>query len=1188
MEHSRFLASALDAIEHVRSHPLNDEERREMAIELAAYILYESYEIQTSFEKKMANHLALLVSDKTYKAFMTDMVDQVFRSHNSYRIADQMLYLIRKYGIPKSLPWWNRWQMRAFSLIGKPFAPLIIPLVKYVIRKITANIILPAEPKLLFTHLRKRRKEGVRMNLNHIGEAILGEEEAATRLADYLRDLANEEVECVSIKISTLYSQINPLAWDETIAAIVKQLQRLYRIAKDNHYVKNDGTKAKKLVYLDVEGYKDFHLTIEAFKRTLDLAEFYDYSAGIVLQSYLPDSFLIQRELTNWARRRVSHGGSPIFIRIVKGANLFAEKQEASLKNWSQAPYHTKAEVDANYKRMVHYGCVKEHAKASHIGIASHNLFDIAYALLLRVEMDVEEYVHFEMLEGMVDAQSKVVQKISQNMLLYCPAAKKHIFQSAFAYLLRRLDENTTPGNFLKDLFDMVPGSHEWFSQVFQFTKACHDLNKGQIVPLRVQNRFKEPKHLSFNSPFQNEPDTDWCLPQNRKWAELYFQKRSLDIHLPPSLDEEEAQQVLQRADESFKRWKNTPVHARAELISEVAKEMRLNREKLIYSLISEGKKAIVEADSEVSEAIDFAEYYLRSLFDLHALENIEWHPKGVALVAPPWNFPCSIAVGGVIAAIAAGNTVILKPSPEGVKTGWILVNILWKAGVGKDVLQYIRCEDEPFGSMLIQDSRVKLIVLTGATETAKYFLKIRPKVDLIAETGGKNAMIISSMSDRDLAISHLVQSAFSHSAQKCSACSLAVLEKEVYDDIHFRKQLVDAVKSLKIGSQWDMAVKITPLVQPQNPNLIAAFTSLGDGEEWLLEPKCDPEDHALWSPGIKIGVKAGSFMHRHECFGPVLSLMAAEDLTHAIEIVNATAYGLTSGLHSLDEREHREWISKIDAGNCYINRTITGAIVQRQPFGGCKESSYGRGFKAGGPNYLIQFMTPVEIHVAKEDHLECDMEEQEKLNYTFAKSLNELQACVQDHLNSDDFFVFSESLKSYCSYYESYFSKDHDPSKVVGQLNVLRYVQEKGILLRVNPQDALLDIFRIAAVSILCRTPLYISAKSTPSSILHLKKFGIDISEESEEELLNRLPLVKFSRIRLLSENDDLLTQLAEKAIKVTIAKVLSLGRLELLHALREVSISYDYHRYGYTHTTRTLEKLGLIQDIHLHDTKF
>ncbi|MBA3816324.1 MAG: bifunctional proline dehydrogenase/L-glutamate gamma-semialdehyde dehydrogenase, partial [Parachlamydiaceae bacterium] len=943
----------------------------------------------------------------------------------------------------------------------------------------------------------------------------------------------------------------------------------------------------------DMEEYRDLHLTVELFQRVLDKTEFFDFSAGIVLQSYLPDAFLMQKELTIWAMQRVARGGAPIKIRIVKGANLAMEKVEASLRGWPQAPYITKVDTDANFKRMVAYGCRTEHAKAVHLGIGSHNLFDIAYALLFRVENNIEPYVGFEMLEGMADHLRRVVQAVAGDMLLYCPAATREEFQNAIAYLVRRLDENTAPENFLRYTFSMVPGTPEWETQAAQFSQACFAAETTSSEPRRGQNRFEEPVCKSEAAFFENEPDTDWSLPQNRKWGEFLLQEMqkkhfnniplvmgekaistevSLSAGQDPSFpgkvfyqyaiaNESHIDLVLETALQGLKAWEEKPLSGRLNLIKEVAHQLRCHRADLIGVMVADTGKTIYEADIEISEAIDFAEYYRRNAAEIQSLEGIHFSAKGPVLVAPPWNFPCSIPTGGIIAALAAGNSVIFKPAPEAVLVGWVLVNILWKAGISKQVLQFFNCEDNPIGSKLIKDHRLAAVILTGATDTAKFLMKLRPGLDLIAETGGKNAMIITCMADRDLAIKDLVQSAFGHAGQKCSACSLAILEAEVYDDPFFRLKLRDAVASLKVGSPWNLATRLNPLIHPPNPSLMRGLTLLEEGEEWLLKPKCDPTNPNLWSPGIKIGVQPYSFIHQTELFGPLLGIMRADTLLHAITLANATSFGLTSGIHTLDEREKLYWMQHIQAGNCYINRGITGAVVQRQPFGGIKESSFGPGAKAGGPNYLLHLM-----------HAEQKSLPSEKgpLNAV----IQALSLAVEKYgLREDLLQLWQASLGSYAFFWEHYYSKQHDLSKVLGQDNILKYVTQSQTL-RMQDDDADLDILRSIAASLTCGTTFEVSLSGEQESRLLgtvlqgeccRKAKNLAITIETEDDLIDRITTGKIERLRLLSQPSPILQNvLADTACHAIIAPVLANGRIELLNFLREISLSSDYHRYG------------------------
>jgi RHH-type proline utilization regulon transcriptional repressor/proline dehydrogenase/delta 1-pyrroline-5-carboxylate dehydrogenase len=497
------------------------------------------------------------------------------------------------------------------------------------------------------------------------------------------------------------------------------------------------------------------------------------------------------------------------------------------------------------------------------------------------------------------------------------------------------------------------------------------------------------------------------------------------------------------------------------------------------------------------------------------------------------------------------GNCVLFKPSTNTVLVGWHLVNAFWDAGVPKEVLQFVPCSGEGAGSELIRDPRVDCVILTGGTATAKKFLKMRPDLDLAAETGGKNSIIITALSDRDLAIKDLIHSAFGHNGQKCSAASLAILEAEVYDDPHFRRALREAAASLKVGQAWELSSKMTPLINEPQGALKKGLTTLEEGEEWLLEPKQDPHCPALWTPGIKLGVREGSFTHMTELFGPVLGLMRADNLRHAIRIANAVPYGLTSGLQSLDDREQAIWLQEIEAGNLYVNRGTTGAIVRRQPFGGFKASSIGGGSKAGGPNYLREFGKAKQIHLPQEKH-------------PVNEAVNNLTTFLDKmDLSAEKLGLWTASTANY-AYWWKRLQQDRDPTKIVGQDNIFRYLPRKKIALRIDNHSDPFEALRVCAAALTCGAPLHISFAPHKKSHIDWSQI-FSATEESESQFCERLKKGEFDRIRMVeAPSKAILEAAAESATYIMDEPVLANGRYELLHYLREVAISHDYHRYG------------------------
>src|SRR5947207_12987696 len=1121
-----------------------------------------------------------MMADPHGKELTIALADQAFRSRRPARIADQLAYLLERYGVPRYMDWWERVALLLGGAMAHYLPSLVVPPIVNRLRHETQNVILPGEEEDLRRYLEERRRAGMRLNLNQLGEAILGETEAARRLEAYLALLARDDVEYISVKVSSVFSQIDLVAFRATVARVAERLRTLYRAAAKHRYRHPDGRVTPKFINLDMEEYRDLDLTVTAFSEVLDEPEFALLSAGIVLQAYLPDSHRVQRALTEWALARHARGGAPIKLRIVKGANLAMERIEAATHGWGQAPYETKAEVDANYKRMLEYGCRPEHAEAVHLGVASPNLFDVAYGLVLREAQHVEPWVEFEMLEGMANHQARAVQARAGGLLLYAPVVRAEDFHSAIAYLVRRLDENTAPENFLRHVFDLEPGSPPWVAERDRFLAAFHVKDGLSDAPRRTQDRRAEasasPARRPLDSKFENEPDTDWTLAANRAWIEevvaRWRARPPEEIPSPGSRVGEghdpsrpgrvayryglagaaDVDRALTIARSAQPAWGALSINERGARLEACAAELSRRRGDLIGAMIVDGAKTVTEADVEVSEAVDFARYYARTLRETaDELPDCRMEPLGVIVVTPPWNFPLSIPAGGVLAALAAGNAVVLKPAPEAVLVGWWLARCLWDAGVPRDVLTFLPCPDDEIGRGLVTDARVGGVILTGSVETARLFLGWRPELTLFAETSGKNAIVITALADRDQAIRDLVRSAFGHDGQKCSAASLAICEAEVYDDADFRRQLRDAATSLAVGSAWEPASRVTPLTQPPGAALRRALTVLEDGETWLLEPRASADNPQLWSPGIKLGVQPGSFFHRTECFGPVLGLMRAESLDHAIDLANAQPFGLTSGIQTLDDREIARWVDRLEAGNLYVNRPITGAIVGRQPFGGWKASSVGPGAKAGGPNYVLQLARwhQASLPAAGDEPLP------ESIAALLARCLTVLP---------DARAVLEASAASYARAWRSHFGREHDPMGIRGERNAFRYRPCHRMIARGAPSAALGQVILAACVA---GTPLTVSLPPDSPPWPWLSECdGVELVVEAEAGFVDRLAHPGDAERVRVWEPISTAARAAANGTGITVidAPVLANGRLELRAYVREQAVSHVLHRYG------------------------
>lgn len=1180
------------------------------AIALAELWQARANRLLTRDEKAHQAQMERLLGHPRDKVVLAELLDQSFRTSDLSRVADQIVFLLGTHGIPEFFPWTDRWLARLFvATKGRPSAWTVPKMIRKM-REDSSPAIIPGEPDRLAAYLEKRRREGARTNINYLGEAVLGESEAARRLAQYVEALRSPDIETISVKISTLYSQILPVAFDHTVSVLKERLSVLYRVARDHAFIRQDGSRAPKLVNLDMEAYHDLEITLAAFMQSLDQEDLLNHTAGVVLQAYLPDSCAIQRRLTDWARRRVERGGSPIRVRIVKGANMEMELVEAALNNWPLAPYDNKRDVDANYKRLVDFGMQPESIRAVHLGIASHNLFELAYAQKVAERNGATGLYTFEMLEGMADHVRRAIQETTGQVLVYAPVAGPKEFINGIAYLIRRLDENTSEENFLRYIPRLRAGSKAWAFLKNQFIVSFEHRDTVRDSPHRIQNRQREsfdaPTGTYWDGEFVNEPDTDWSLAANRQWADEIRRKwrkspSDAPIEIPvviggdaifadrdtrPCMDpsqfreqvcvarfamanEQDLDRAVAVAKADADGWRARTPAERHAVLSRVAVELRRARGDLIGAAAANTGKSFTEADVEVSEAVDFAEYYPFSVKSFAGLPQVKARGKGVAVVISPWNFPIAIPCGGITAALAAGNTVLLKPSSDAVLVAWRLCKCFWDAGISQNVLQFVPCSGADSGARLTDHPDVDVMILTGGTETGLRLLRQRPSGNLSAETGGKNATIVTALSDRDQAIKNVIVSAFGNGGQKCSATSLLILEREVYRDPDFRKQLVDAAESLQVGSAWDFKNRLGPLIRPPSGALKRGLSELEPGESWALEPRCVDDNPHLWSPGIKWNVKAGSYTHMTELFGPVLAVMEARNLDEAIRLANQTGYGLTSGLESLDPREQKVWKESVKAGNLYVNRSTTGAITLRQPFGGMGRSVLGAAMKAGGPDYVFQFMDfeeegPPEAGPVEHDHplLRLALEWELKLRWGgFREEGPEILKAVR-------------AIKSYRVRFEEVFARPKDHFHLRGQDNHLRYVPVGTVVVRVHERDTLFDaVARIAAALIAgCELRVSIATGLENGVVRFLlghqgKRLlcGSELIFQTDADLIGIIPAV--SRIRYAAPDrvpTVVFEAAAETGFYIARSPVLMDGRIELLHYLRQQSICNTYHRYG------------------------
>ncbi len=1101
------------------------------AVDRARSILADADRLRDRRARYNQRRFERLLQDPDAVSVTMSLTDEVMRISEPSRAARALRRAAAK-ATARGLGFKDANGVKFIAALSPALPGLVMRIVEWQVRAAATGIILPAEEKPLAAHLQRRKRDGVQLNVNVLGEAVLGDAEATHRLESIIEMVKRPDVTYASVKISAVVSQLQTIDHEGSVARVAERLRRLYIAA----------STAGTFINMDMEEYRDLGITVDVFKRVLSEPAFGAMDAGIVLQAYLPEAHATFADLVEWAKWRRTTLGGRIKIRLVKGANLAMESTEAELHGWVAAPYPSKADVDASFKRLVDCALRPENADAVRFGIASHNLFDISWGLEIAKSRGVEAQLDIEMLEGMANGEALAVARQLGRILLYTPVTRHDDFASAVAYLVRRLDENTSPENYLRASFGMQPSSSAFEQQATRFRNAVQQRHTIGTTSRRHTMARHDAQALVERGIFENQADGDLTHPEYRRTlAEaLETHRRGWQLPLPLVIEgeqivsdelvegidpgdngrawyrysvanTEQVDRAVAAANAAVPAWDARGSAARRRILFEAARLMELQRTNVVAVMMLDSGKTAAEADPEISEAIDFARFY--GLSARQQIAGSDSTPLGVVAVVPPWNFPYAIPCGGVCAALAAGNAVIFKPAPETVAVAWLLAQQLWAAGVPKDVLQFVPTRDDDNGKRLITHEDVNGVVLTGGFATAELFTAWRPDIRLMAETSGKNALLISGSADIDAAVKDLVQSAFGHAGQKCSAASLAIVEAPVYDNPAFIRQLKDAVETLLVGPGWDYSTVVGPVIRPPEGALLRAFTQLDAGEQWLVEPRQLDQAGHQWSPGVKLGVQPQSWSHRNEWFGPVLGVMRAPDFETAIEWQNAVDYGLTAGLHALDVEECERWIDRIEAGNVYVNRGTTGAVVNRQPFGGWKRSAVGPTSKAGGQHYVTQLRdwTPFD-----------DVE----------RSISQAQVWWHN--------VGAQRL-------------DHSGLKV--ERNVHRYLpMSKGIEVRVLPTASADELRYLAALQQLTGTPIRLSAAAPLAG-------GQPCTVEDLADFTTR---VATDRVRVLSDEPVDASALLARGISTDRRPLAANGAVEVARWVHEQSVSITNHRYG------------------------
>ena len=843
------------------------------------------------------------------------------------------------------------------------------------------------------------RRAGQAFTLDVLGEACLSDAEADAYEARYVElvDTLGREAPHwpaaprldaaswgplprvnVSVKVSALHPWLEPADPEGSASAVKRRLRPILRAAQ----------AAGAHIHIDMEDRRLHELTLQIFMELADEAEFRrERNLGIVLQAYLRHAESDARRLIAWARRR----GTPVSVRLVKGAYWDYETAHAELENWPVPVFQTKPDTDASFERLT--SLLLEHGDSVDLAVGSHNIRSIAHALAAREARGLpQSAVEFQALYGMAQPLVRALTERGERVRIYMPFGE---LIPGMAYLVRRLLENTSNESFLRR------GFAEGESPA---ALLANPETAPRTPPVAVRQDFENEPHADFSrAEARDAVVAALAAVRERLGSEqpLVIGGRRVEtaeriVSINPSRVAEivgrvaaagaaEIDQAVAAAVRAFPAWRDAGADGRAEILGRVAAGLRERRHELTAWIVYEAGKPWAEADGDVAEAIDFVEYYRARARELQRpltlgrrrgeVNHYSRGPRGVVGVIAPWNFPLAILTGMTSAALATGNTVVMKPAEQTPMIAARLMDVFEAAGVPPGVVNYAPGRGEVAGDRLVRHPDVALIAFTGSQEigtriyaTAAAAPGTRMLKRVVAEMGGKNAIIVDDDADLDEAVQGILASAFGYAGQKCSACSRVIGVGRVYSRLVDR--LAEAARTVPMGPADAPGTIVGPVIDEASRERILSYVDLGKRlARPVLLRELDPALDALGgfyvAPAIFADVPVSCALAREEIFGPVLSCLPAATFDEALEIATDLDYALTGGVFSRSPVRLARAREAFRVGNLYINRATTGARVGRQPFGGRQLS--GIGWQAGGPDYLLQF---VETRVVTENTL--------------------------------------------------------------------------------------------------------------------------------------------------------------------------------------------------------------------------
>lgn len=1081
--------------------------------------------------------LAELVRVPGGAAFAIDVVNSVLRPQDARAVARNLERL--SHDVPDGISWGTEFDTHISAGLASLSANATVPRVRERYFRLFSHLLLRLDVRELQEHLVDlTRAGGIRPTLVPIATSASGQHEANRQAADVRDVLLRDDVESVSFRVSAMTGCWRLVDLDGLVDDVVARVTPLFDIAAR--------AEGAKIIDLEVATFDELEPTLRVFERMAN--DFPQLVVGIALPDAFPDSLPALRRVAEIARKRRARGGEEVTVRITRGEFFPEERAVAEAHGWHPAVFASDAERDAQYVRLLDFALLPAQTAVLRVVSATHDLFLTAFAWRLARARGVERRLEHEFRLGLASSDVEAVKRDVGGVRILAPVMHSGQLPLAAPYLMRRLADLASKTGAGARSTEPAASKAQFVQEEARFRAALDDSRRPVAPTLRHQDFVRAEV-----ADFTNSATREWALgvvERSRDSAageELLSRSAVEDI---PALESR-----VSHAISLGQSWGERRGATRGAVLDSVAEVFAEWRGLLAEVAVSESGVRIEEADVDVSVAIQLAVAAAGNARELDVVAEAKFVPPRLTVVVSPRSGAVTSLAGTVLPALAAGSAVIIKAAPETRRGAAVFIETLVAGGVPPGLVTVVDSESD-IAQALISDERVERVLHSGSRHAAKLFHSWRAEMALNSTTGGRNSVIVTPSADFEAAVPDIVSSAFDHAGQAQTAAGTVILVGSVGSSARFLGRLADAVASVMTDGSATRQPGVSSLARPAGVREREALDDLADGESWRVRPRQLDEAGALWSPGLRDGVRADALLQRQERRAPVLDIVRVATLEEAIEVQNATGFGLSAGIFSLDVDEVETWLESAEAGVLCVNRAVVAGVGARVPVGGWNRSILGTGRAAGGQDAALVLgrWEPVAARPGTTVTLEG-----------VGEQVARLVTAAQPGMNFTEFdWVRSGAVSDEVAWTSTY--DVGELSNLEFERNVQRY-RPVPVTIRLSEGAPVSELVRVLAAATITGAPVAVST-ATPLHPGLIALFGEQLSPVDVAEVLVESDIrwraraqageIVTTRIRLIGGEANVLARVlhGQPGIAVHAGPVTASGRIELLTFLREQSI--------------------------------